>query len=235
VITLCAAAARSFSAYWRLKLALSVVLTLSFCIPYFTLQHIVLFPVRRLPPTILDRAIELAPVWVWVYQSVYLLLSVVPWLSKTAGELIRYARGFILQASIGFAFFLILPVQGPRPPVLTSDPMFQLLVWYDAPLNCFPSLHIGLSVYTVLFATRISRGRLAKTPRIILITAAAIWTLAIAFSALATKQHYAVDLPAGAVLALLCHTWTWRRGGMGNGKWAVGNGRWGDGNGQTGK
>ena len=137
---------------------------------------------------------------VWVYQSVYLLVSIVPWLSPSATELKRYARGFVLLSSAGFLFFLLLPIQGPRPDAVAADPMFRLLVSYDAPLNSFPSLHVGLSVYTVLFAA----GMLSRRA----VAGLSIWAAAIAFAAIATKQHYAVDLPAGALLAWACHRWT---------------------------
>jgi len=206
-----AATRRSLTTHWELKVVLSIALTLGFCIPYFTLQRLPVFPVRHLPPSAIDQAVSFMPAWVWVYQSVYLLLSLVPWLASSPDDLRRYARGFILQAYSGFMFFLLVPVEGPRPDVLPADVMFRVLVFYDAPLNCFPSLHVGLSVYTVLFAARVSRDRLPPPARIGAIVCLWIWAAAIAFAALATKQHYAVDLPAGALLAWICHRWSWRQ------------------------
>jgi len=76
-------------------------------------------------------------------------------------------------------------------------------------LNSFPSLHVGLAVYTVLFAARVSRGRMRTAARWWLVSAAWLWTALIAYAALATKQHYAIDLPAGALVAYACHWWTW--------------------------
>ena len=199
------AARSNLVSHWRLKIALSAVLTVFFCVPYFTLQRVPIFPVRRLAPGAIDDAIGFVPEWVWVYQSVYLLLSAVPWLCDSAHELRRYARGFMVQSAIGFAFFLFLPIEAPRPDVVPDEVMFRLLVSYDKLLNSFPSLHVGLSVYTVLFAARISRGRLPAPLRSGMLLGLSLWAGAIAFSALATKQHYAIDLPAGAVLAWLCH------------------------------
>jgi membrane-associated phospholipid phosphatase len=204
-------ARRSVTAEWRLKAALSVALTLFFCVPYFTLQRLPVLPARQLTPGWIDEAVGFIPAWVWVYQSVYLLMSVVPWLAASAGDLRRYARGFMLQSSIGFAFFLLVPIEGPRPAVVPSDVMFRLLLSYDGTLNSFPSLHVGLSAYTVLFAARISRGRLPPAARLRALVLLSVWAAAIAFAALATKQHYAIDLPAGAILAWFCHRWTWRR------------------------
>lgn len=200
---------RALAAHWRLKLGLSSLLTAFFCLPYFTLQSVQFAPVRTLPLATLDRAVPFVPEWAWVYQSIYLLLSIVPWLSASATHLWRYTRGFVLLASIGFAFFLVLPIHGPRPDVPASDPMFRLLVSYDTPLNSFPSLHVGLSVFTLLFGVRISHG-LVPPLRRAAIAGLVVWVAAIAFATLATKQHYAVDLPAGALLALGCHAWSWR-------------------------
>ncbi len=197
-------------ANWRMKAALSAGLTLFFCVPYFTLQRLTLFPARTLPLSAIDRAIDFDPRWVWAYQSAYLLLTIVPWMVTTRLELRRYARGFLLLSGVGFLFFLLLPVRGPRPDIEAADFMFRVLRWYDRPLNCFPSLHVGLAAYTVLFAARVSRGRMPAVARWSLVSLAGLWTAVIAYAALATKQHYAIDLPAGALLASVCHWWTWR-------------------------
>ena len=194
-------------ANWRLKAALSAGLTVFFCVPYFTLQHLTLFPARTLPLSALDRAIGFDPRWVWVYQSVYLLLAIVPWMVPTRSELRRYARGFLLLSGVGFAFFLLLPVRGPRPDVEAANLMFRALQWYDRPLNCFPSLHVGLAAYTVLFAARLSRGRMTVSARRSVVSLAWLWTTLIAYAAVATRQHYAIDLPAGTLLACVCHWW----------------------------
>jgi membrane-associated phospholipid phosphatase len=201
---------KNLTAHWKLKLQLSIALTIFFCVPYFALQRFTLFAPARLPLSALDQAIPFAPAWVWVYQSGYLLLSLVPWAATSADDLKRYARGFVWLASTGFVFFLLVPVEGPRPNILPADIMFRMLVSYDAPLNSFPSLHVGLSVYTVLFAARAVGSSLSVSTRRGMIVLLSIWAAAIAFAALATKQHYAVDLPAGALLAWACHQGTWR-------------------------
>jgi len=74
-------------------------------------------------------------------------------------------------------------------------------------LNALPSLHVGLAAYTVCFGARMSAGSLSPPTRLGLIAVGTVWVAAIAYAALATKQHYAVDLPAGALAAWLAH---WR-------------------------
>jgi membrane-associated phospholipid phosphatase len=193
----------------KFKLALSFCLAVFFTVPYFTLQYVVLLPVRTLG-TAIDDAIAFDPRWVWVYQSVYLLVGMAPWLSADRAELARYARGFVLLSSVGFACFLLFPVAAPRPEVTPTSGMYGWLVWYDRTTNTWPSLHVGLAGFTLFFGARISEGDLRASARLWLLVAGVLWVAAIAYAALATKQHYAVDLPAGLLLAWLAHRWCWR-------------------------
>ena len=192
-----------------MKLALTLLLTGGFCVPYFALQRALVLPVRTLPFTAIDRAIDFNPHWVWVYQSVYVLLLLVPWLTTTREALRTYATGFIVLSMAGFLCFFFMPVRGPRPDSAITNPMFRFLTWYDRPLNCFPSLHVGLAVYTMLVAARLFDEVLPRSLRDPAVVFGWTWTALVAYAALATKQHYAIDLPAGALLAYLCHWSTW--------------------------
>jgi hypothetical protein len=147
-------------AHWRLKVRLQTALLLLFCGGYFALQRIALLPERVFELSRVDLMIAFDPTWVWVYQSAYLLMGIVPWLADDRDDLRRYARGFVLLSAAGFACFLFWPVAGPRPAEVPRDAMYRFLVLYDGATNAFPSLHVGLTVYTVLFGVRASEGRL---------------------------------------------------------------------------
>jgi hypothetical protein len=203
-------AAACLTAEWRLKAALSLGLSVMFCVPYFTLQQLTLWPVHTFALTPVDEAIAFDPAWVFAYQSVYLLVGLVPWVSTSRMPLARYAKGFVLLSSIGFLCFLVFPVAGPRPEVVPTTGMFGWLVWYDQPRNAFPSLHVGLASYSLMYGARISQGVLSQSARRLLLSAGIVWAGAIAYAALATKQHYAIDLPPGVVLAWVAHRWSWR-------------------------
>jgi len=194
----------------RLKAALGAGLTAFFCGPYFALQHVALVEPRRLSLSGLDRAIGFAPGWVWGYQSVYLLIVLVPWLATRRDDLRRYARGFVLLAAAGFVCFLLYPVDGPRPPDVPRTGMWALLLAYDAPRNAMPSLHVGLAAYTVLFGARTLAAEAGARARTAWIAVGVLWLAVIAYATLATKQHYAVDLPPGLAGAWLAHAWVWR-------------------------
>lgn len=193
------------------KVGLSVLLTALFCLPYFLLQR---FPPRSpttLEPGWLDRRVAFDAGWTWVYQSVYLLLPIAPWLARRREHLRRYARGFLYLLLPSLLIFALWPVAGPRPPEAPAGGLYALLVAYDTPLNAFPSLHVGLAAYSVLFGRRLllEEGAGGAARRAVLLAAGA-WLLLIAYATLATKQHYAVDLPAGAAIAWLAHALAWR-------------------------
>ena len=99
---------------------------------------------------------------------------------------------------------------GPRPVAAPEHTAYALLVGVDRPTNSFPSLHAGLSVYSLLFIARVLRDDPLRSLRLAPLRIGVPWIALILYSTLATKQHWAVDLPAGALLAALAHGWVWR-------------------------
>jgi len=196
---------RRLFAHATLKIGLTIGLALAFGVPYFALQRFPLRAPRTLPLSVVDTSVPFAPGWAVVYQSLYLLMPAIAWMADSADSLRRYARGFLALAAAGFATFLAFPVAGPRPEAAPGAGLYGLLVRYDAPLNTFPSLHVALAAYSLLFGQHLLAG--AGLAARSLLWPAAGWMAAIAYSTLATKQHYAVDLPAGLLLALLAHRW----------------------------
>ncbi len=197
---------------WREKAALTFGLAAFFCAGYFGLQQADLFPPYPIPLTGPDRWIGFRPEWTGVYQSIYLLLPVTPWLAATPAELRVYARGFLLLSVVSFAVFSLFPVEAPRPVEhAPGHALFNLLTAYEGRLNAFPSLHAGLIAYSIFFGERISRGT-SRPRRALLLAGLSFWGAAILFAALAVKQHYWIDLPAGIGLAWVCHRAAWRSG-----------------------
>jgi len=187
------------AAHWRIKLILAVSLSIFFCVPYFWIGHYLFRSVHALPLTRIDQAIGFHPyAWVWIYQSIYLPLNIVPWLAERSADLRRYTIGFVVISLISFAIFIAYPIRGPKPPVPSPTGMYWLLLQYDAPLNSLPSLHASLLVFTLAFGKRILKDQMPRGLWSILI----IWTLLILYGTLATKEHYLLDIVAGAALAL---------------------------------
>jgi membrane-associated phospholipid phosphatase len=196
-----------------MKLWLGAALTLVFCAGYFAIQYYPLRPPTRLELTFIDRSVPFSPRWVWVYQSIYLLL-LASWLCETVDQLRRYAIGFAILMVAGFTCFLFWPVTGPRPqelsPEFLNDPLYRALVSYDTTLNSFPSLHVALATYSACVAVAVTSGSLRRWLTIVL----PLWVALICYSTLATKQHYWVDLPPGIALGWLARRIAWRRGAM---------------------
>ncbi len=194
---------------WRTKLALYGVLSLAFCVPYFVIQHWPVFHIHSMPLLWLDRWIGFDPRWIYVYQSVYLLIPLTPWLATDRQHLWRYAKSFLLLCGSSFLIWVVFPIAAPRPSLTPHDGMWGVLLSYDGLINTLPSLHVGLATLAVLFGQASLPADMVIVKRLFL-GALIIWTLLISYATLATKQHYAVDLPAGALLAWICHHYVWR-------------------------
>ena len=191
-------------AHLFLKLALYAALSIAFCVPYFLIQRLPWIHPRTLPLTWIDQAIGYRPGAVYAYQSVYLLIPLLPFLAAGREDLFRFARGFLLLSLVSFTIFLLLPVAGPRPEQAAGNWMTQFVFSYDRNLNAFPSLHTGLAAYSVLFGSATRPGRL--------VAVCSLWLVVIMFATLATKQHYFLDLPPALLLAWLAHRFAgWRR------------------------
>jgi hypothetical protein len=194
----------------RPKIAVWLGLAVGICVPYFALQHVQLAPLRTLPATSLDRAIAFEPGWIWAYVSIALLVPLAPALAASPAALRRYAMGLVALCLPCFAVFALFPVEGPRPPLAVDHALYRAIVSLDRPTNSMPSLHAGLVVYSLLFGLRVLRGALPARGHAAASLAAAAWALLILYSTLATKQHWALDLPPGAALAVCAHALAWR-------------------------
>jgi membrane-associated phospholipid phosphatase len=193
------------------KLAVWLGLAVGICVPYFTLQRLDAFPPRTPPVLPIDGWISFEPAWIWAYLSIALLVPLAPLLATRKEDLARYAKGLTLLCLACFAAFLFFPVHGPRPePIADQHAIYELLVSWDRPSNSLPSLHAGLVVYSLLFAFRVLWADLGTAGRVSLGSTGMLWGALILYSTLATRQHWAIDLPAGVFLAGTAHALVWR-------------------------
>ncbi len=190
-------------AQWRLKLMLLVVANAVFWSGYQVLGRHAFFPLREVPVTWLDRAVDYQPEgWVWVYFSQYIFTLALPLLLTTREALWRYARTLAVTGGGAFAVFLFFPTSGPRPLEVGENIGMQFLATADGPLNALPSLHAAFIACMAMLAWRMFGARS--------LAVAVVWGSAILFSTLATKQHYALDLLAGAALGAVVDWLAWR-------------------------
>lgn len=198
---------------WPLKLGVTVVVSVFFWSLYLFLSRHPLFPVHTLPMTWLDEWAGFRPSpWVWIYESIFLLTGVAPWLIVTREELWRYVIGFTLLSAVSFVSFALFPVASPRPVNLETNDFLIFITKVDGPLNAFPSLHAGCLIYNLALVRHLFRRRLSTLVAIALL----IWAGLILFATLATKQHYALDLLAGGLLGWVADQVAWFKSARGD-------------------
>lgn len=148
----------------------------------------------------LDEKIPFVPWWSWIYSFLYYpAILYLNWLVDDAREFTMLAFSFLMLLFMQMLFFWLLPVSTPAHwrsinTGRTASEKFLLFVQkFDQSSNCFPSMHVSVAMLTALHAL----------PH--LGSAAFAFPLLIALSCLFTKQHYLIDLPAGALLGWLAH------------------------------
>ncbi|MDO4693328.1 MAG: phosphatase PAP2 family protein [Eikenella sp.] len=165
---------------------------------FFTQRH----PVRaaREFRSALDERIPFVPWWSWIYSFLYYpAILYLNWLVSDARQFTMLAFSFLMLLFMQMLFFWLLPVSTPAHwrsinTGKTASEKFLLFVQkFDQSSNCFPSMHVSVAMLTALHAAP-SLG-----------PAAFAFPLLIALSCLFTKQHYLIDLPAGAALGWLAH------------------------------
>jgi membrane-associated phospholipid phosphatase len=162
---------------------------------YQLINRFPIFEPQQLPLTALDRAIPFVP------ELLPLYISYIPffWWTGARSEDDETATRFFyathFQLLVCAAIWLIFPVTMPRelfyrPEAYNWADAFWR--WFDAPNNCLPSLHAANGLLFVLFNK--------ERPAAVLSTA---FALAIVASTVLVKQHYVIDLLAGAIVFLI--------------------------------
>lgn len=89
----------------------------------------------------------------------------------------------------------------PRTMILESggllDSLFLFLYSVDATTNCFPSLHVSVTITISYYLLKQIKSYNSK-----LSAAVIIWAIMICLSTLTTKQHYLVDVIGGSFVSL---------------------------------
>lgn len=179
---------------WRTVLASALVSLLPL---YFAIAEFVRGGTLHAPVTALDRALPVEPAWTLVYAS--LCLSVLlPLLVVRERRLLRRTMlALLVVMSVGYVGFLVYPTMAPRPAVVLGEGFaawgLRLTYALDSRYNCFPSLHVAYLFVAALACYRVSRA---------VGLVAVVWASLVGVSTLFTKQHYVVDVVAGAALGL---------------------------------
>ena len=140
-----------------------------------------------------EARIPLVPEFEFLYVLTYVLpLGLVAWLPD-ARAFRRTGLAFTLTLAVAYATYLLFPVYLERPVLEVGSVATYLLSleYHDPSYNHFPSLHVAIS-WLVYLACR-DAVRLRGVFLVLVI--------GISISTVFVKQHYAVDVLAGALLA----------------------------------
>jgi membrane-associated phospholipid phosphatase len=182
-----------------INLLLSGVLIIGAYQFYFWCQRNVFFRPREFQSR-LDESIPYVPAWVWIYSFLYYpAILYVNLVLTSAAQFTRVAASYMVLLALQAAFFVLLPVRTPshwrsvNSGQTRSERFLALVQKFDAPTNSFPSMHTSVAMLTALYVST-QLGPLAYA-----------FPCLIGASCLFTKQHYLIDVPAGAALGWLTH------------------------------
>jgi membrane-associated phospholipid phosphatase len=158
-----------------------------------------------------DALIPFVPEAAAVYLSLGPMLWLSPFLLKSTTALRDFAKALAWLIAVAGLGFLLLPADAPIVPERAASANRTLMSFADMgnlDHNLCPSLHVGMAVVCAVFYSGAS-GPVGT----VLCWA---WAIAIAISTLLIRDHFLVDVVAGAVLGSLiaarCAART-RRGG----------------------
>lgn len=179
----------------------TLAFTASFFWGYVYLLNHPAYPVSVMPVTFVDRMIGFEPLALPVYCSLWLYVSLPLMLMPTRRQVLGYGAWMGALCLTGLSIFHFWPSAVPPADIhWAMYPGMAFLKAADAAGNACPSLHVAAAVYA---AFRLNWQMSAMGLRRGALWASALWCVAIAYSTMATKQHVAVDVAAGAALGVL--------------------------------
>lgn len=147
--------------------------------------------------TLLDRQVPFVPAFIFVYAAYYLWLGLPLVIARSRDQFYRAVTALLLMQVLALFVFVAYPTHIDRPDVLGTGVaawLVRQLYAIDRGFNLLPSLHVAHAIFVAGFAR-------AVVPRWFPVVA--LGSALISASTVLVKQHYVLDIPAGAMLALL--------------------------------
>jgi len=156
-----------------------------------------------------EQAIPYLPLSVWPYLMQYPLLLVAYLGTRDLVQCTRFLLAVLVVQAVAALCFMAWPLRYPRalhvaPPDTDAWTLAlaEVVRAADQPVNCCPSLHVTSCLLCMALVGWQSPARSAFVGLVGVASMA---------STLTFKQHYAIDLLAGAVLAGWAWWWAGRR------------------------
>jgi membrane-associated phospholipid phosphatase len=170
------------------------------------------FPVYTVPLTVLDDWIGFSPLAVIPYLSLWLFCSLPVMLMPTRRRLLNFGAWIGAMCLLALACFYWLPNAVPPANIdWALYPGVAFLKGVDAAGNACPSLHVATAVFSSFWLYWLLRElRQSWHCQALQI----LWSVAIVYSTMATKQHVSLDVLAGTLLGtvfVMGSRWTERK------------------------
>lgn len=184
---------------------LTALVSLWFAVVYVGADHLTATRTARLHVHLdAELQIPLLPSFTLVYMSIYALFLFAPFVLRTRRELTTLAVAQSVCIFIAGIGFILIPGQLAYAPPSDAElgvwkSLFHFADWLNLDYNLVPSLHVALSVVSILLFAR----QTASAGRILL----GAWAGLIAIATLVTHQHHLVDVVSGWLLALAVVHW----------------------------
>ena len=174
--------------------------TLVFFSAYLYLLKNPASPVVIMPLMAMDRWLGFEPMALPIYLSLWVYVSLPPMFLLTRRELVEYGAWIGSLCLVALGIFYLWPSAVPPANIDWAQyPGVAFLKGVDAAGNACPSLHVATAVFSGFWLhwllPTVGFGRRTRL-------LSALWCVAIAYSTMATKQHVAVDVIAGAALGV---------------------------------
>lgn len=151
-----------------------------------------------MPLTVVDHWMPFQFHALWPYLSLWFYVGIAPGLLGSMRGLLSYAGWAAAMCVTGLVCFYVWPTAVPPFDFDVSGyPGFAILKGVDRAGNACPSLHVASAMFTAIWLEALLRSiHMPWGWRVV----NGCWLVAIAYSTLATKQHVALDVMAGAAL-----------------------------------
>lgn len=186
---------------WPAKMLSNTLGVAVFFVAYFWVLNHPQFPITVMPMTALDHWVGFEPAAMPLYLSLWLYISLPLALLKNRRELVLYVLAWAALSAIGLGIFLAYPTAVPAFGVDWSQhASVAYLKAIDVVGNACPSLHVAFAVFSAIWLARLlsemNVGALVRALNW-------AWCAGILYSTMATRQHVALDVLAGAALGVL--------------------------------
>jgi membrane-associated phospholipid phosphatase len=164
-----------------------------YILTYVLTNRFPLFKPVQFPLTELDKAIPFLPFMIPIYVSYLVYAFIVVARSRNDQQVTEIFYITHIQLFICLCFFILYPVTYPREGFYYANSITNLFnqfwIWFDAPNNCFPSVHTANCCLAIHYSQDKSKRWLYT-----------MWGILIIVGTLTCKQHYLIDVLAGILV-----------------------------------